>query len=103
MKSFITARGASLNGTLDCTTVAVEELATAQDLGLFPSPATDAIQVRLPAGWSMSEVRMFDAVGRAVPISTSARAVDLAGLAPGMYVLRAAREGQVLSARFQKL
>ncbi len=103
LKSFITARNNSLNGTLDCTTVGLEELASASDLGVYPSPATDVVQVRLPEGWSMREVLLFDAMGRAVPFATGSRTVDIRALAPGIYVLRADHAGQVLSTRFQKL
>ena len=46
---------------------------------------------------------MFDAMGRLVPIKSDARNVDVSGLAPGIYVLRATREGQVQSVCFQKL
>jgi spore coat protein CotH len=103
LKSFITARNNSLNGTLDCTTVGLEELASASDLGVHPSPATDVVQVRLPEGWSMRDVHVFDALGRAVPLPTTSRNVNVTGLAPGMYVVRATCNGQVLSNRFQKL
>lgn len=103
LKSFITARNNSLAGTLDCSTVGVEELAAAGDLGVFPSPAADLVQVRLPSGWTMNDVRLFDGLGRAVNLSTGSRTVDVSGLAPGMYVVRATRDGQVLITRFQKL
>ncbi len=68
-----------------------------------PSPATDVVQVRLPEGWSMREVLLFDAMGRAIPLATGSPTVDIRALAPGMYVLRADHAGQVLSTRFQKL
>ena len=51
----------------------------------------------------MNDVLLFDAVGRTIPLNASGRSVDLNGLAAGMYLLRATREGQVLSTRFQKL
>jgi hypothetical protein len=103
LKSFVTARNNSLAGTLDCSTVGLEELASASDLGVYPSPAMDLVQVRLPEGWSMRDVHVFDAMGRAVPLPTTSRNVDVSGLAPGMYVVRAMRDDQVLSTRFQKL
>ncbi|MBK8613866.1 MAG: CotH kinase family protein [Flavobacteriales bacterium] len=103
LKSFITTRANNLNGSLDCSTVGVGELASTDELGVYPSPATDRVQVRLPEGWSMNDVLLFDAVGRTIPLNASGRSVDLNGLAAGMYLLRATREGQVLSTRFQKL
>jgi hypothetical protein len=51
----------------------------------------------------MRDVHVFDALGRAVPLPTTSRNVNVTGLAPGMYVVRATRDDQVLSTRFQKL
>jgi hypothetical protein len=87
LKSFITARNNSLAGTLDCSTVGLEEVAAAQELRVFPSPASDALTVVLPKGLAMTDLRMVDVMGHAVPVHLIGRIIDVSGLAPGVYVL----------------
>ncbi len=102
LKSFILARNNSLDGTLDCTTAGVAELAGTNGLEVFPNPATDAVNVVLPSGAALSELRLLDALGRYLPVSISGGAVQLTALSPGIYVLRATYKGQQWSTRFEK-
>jgi spore coat protein CotH len=102
LKSFITARNNSLTGTLDCTTAGVDEVAANSALQLFPNPATDVLNVILPAGVSLSDVRMMDALGRSLPVSIHNGTVHLSSLSPGIYVLRAMHDGQEWCTRFEK-
>jgi spore coat protein CotH len=87
LKSFITARNNSLASTLDCTTVGVDESAMEEGPGVYPNPATDLITVVLPAGLSMNDLQMVDAMGRAYPVVSMGRTIDLTALVPGLYVL----------------
>ncbi|WP_035561101.1 T9SS type A sorting domain-containing protein, partial [Hymenobacter sp. IS2118] len=60
----------------------------------FPNPATGRVQLTLPPAATTAE--LLDALGRAVravPAQAGAATLDVAGLAPGLYVVRAA--GQV--------
>jgi hypothetical protein len=66
-------------------------LATA--LAAFPSPAHGQATLRLPAAPAAGQVFLVDALGRpvrtyAVPANAAAVTLDLAGLAPGLYVVR---------------
>lgn len=102
LKSFITARNSSLAGTLDCSTVGMHEALADGDLRVFPSPATDILNVRLPQGMVPGSLRIVDAMGRSVPVRISGSAVDVSALAPGMYMV-VATDGPVPdSVRFEK-
>ena len=65
---------------------------------LFPNPARDAVQVRGTTPGTVLEVR--DALGRLLRTATAdasgAARLPLAGLAPGVYVLRGAGQAQRL-------
>jgi hypothetical protein len=102
LKSFITARNASLAGTLDCTTAAVQESVAAADLRVFPNPATDVLNVVLPAGLRITDVRILDVMGRSVPARALGRSVDVSGLIPGIYVLAAGDGAVQRTLRFEK-
>lgn len=87
LKSFITARNNSLAGTLDCTTVGVDELVEGAGPGVYPNPAAAFITVVLPKGLSMNDLLLVDAMGRRLPVRSTGSTVDLTGMAPGLYVL----------------
>jgi hypothetical protein len=61
-------------------------------LRLWPNPAQGSTAVLVPAGAGAARLTLLDAVGRAVRRQAAtpglATALDLAGLAPGVYVLR---------------
>ena len=102
LKSFITARNSSLAGTLDCSTVGMHEALADGDLRVFPSPATDILNVRLPQGMVPGSLRIVDAMGRSVTVRISGSAVDVSALAPGMYMLVATDGPVPHSVRFEK-
>ena len=76
--------------------------AVAAGLAVYPNPSAgaEAVRVALPAAAGRGELALFDALGRAVrrqPLPPAAReaALDVAGLPPGLYVLRlSAASGQ---------
>ncbi|MBL8002248.1 MAG: CotH kinase family protein [Flavobacteriales bacterium] len=102
LKSFITTRNNSLATSLDCSTVGLEELAASSALRAFPSPADEVLQVVLPDGLTMADVRIIDVMSRAVPVLVNGRTIDVSAMAPGMYVLVAGDGGAVHSVRFEK-
>lgn len=102
LKSFITARNNSLAATLDCSTVGMPEAAAVGPLHVFPSPATDILNVRSPQGFALGAARIVDAMGRSVPVRLNGGAVDVSGLVPGMYMLVVAEGAVLRSVRFEK-
>ena len=69
--------------------------AAAAGLAVYPNPSAgaEAVRVALPAAAGRGELALFDGLGRAVrrlPLPPAAReaALPLAGLPPGLYVLR---------------
>jgi hypothetical protein len=62
------------------------------EVAVLPSPAHGTMTVRLPAGTGAATLTLLDALGRAVGATFTAagtdRALDLSGLAPGVYALR---------------
>ncbi len=102
LKSFITERNNSLASTLDCTTAGFDELPAITGIQVHPNPALDVVNVILPDGVAMTELRLLDAVGRSVPLSFIGRTVPVSDLSPGMYVLLAMHNGEHWSARFEK-
>ncbi len=70
----------------------VEEGASSR-MRLYPSPASDAVRLELPAGLAMDRVELIDAFGRSVVVrsginSTRTMTLDVSALAPGPYVVR---------------
>lgn len=64
---------------------------------LFPNPAHDQLQVRLPAG-SPAEIRLFDATGRLVlnnRVAGNNTTLSLEGFQPGVYTVRV-QQGQTM-------
>ena len=78
----------------DEVTLAATAPAALADLALYPNPAQNTTTVRLPAGAgsNAATLTLYDALGRPVRTSTAPtgqeHAVDLSGLAPGVYALR---------------
>ncbi|RAK70440.1 T9SS type A sorting domain-containing protein [Hymenobacter edaphi] len=76
-------------------------------LTLYPNPAGDVAHLALPAGPALRTLTLFDLEGRRVrafPLPTRPpSALDLRGLAAGVYVVAATRaDGQVLRQRLVK-
>lgn len=79
--------------------------ATATALSCFPTMATGQIYLHLPHYKGYSRVQILDAAGRTVReipeiLLTQARSVDVAGLAPGLYVVHVVNGAGACKARF---
>jgi len=71
--------------------------ALAEGFVLFPNPAHHAATVQLPAGLGAARLTLLNALGqtvRTVAVSGQAVALDLRGLAPGVYAVQLAAGGQ---------
>ncbi|MBH8567464.1 S8 family peptidase [Microvirga sp. STS02] len=74
--------------------------ALAAGFSVYPNPATGLLRVELAAGLGLRELLLCNALGQVVrqqAASGTAAALDLAGLAPGLYVLRAQGTGGILT------
>ena len=70
------------------------------ELSVYPNPTTGLLRVEVPADFGLLEVQVRNALGQLVrrqATSGAAAAVSLAGLAPGLYLLRVQGAGSVLS------
>jgi hypothetical protein len=93
----------------DIEPVGVSELSNIQGVGLFPNPATNGrFNISLDAKQSMKEVAITvtDITGREVlnkdfahPGSSFFDEINLSGAAKGMYFVRIAADGEVISRR----
>jgi hypothetical protein len=66
--------------------------AAAPALAFYPNPAHTRVQV--PAATAATVLTLLDRLGRTVRTAAGAQ-LSVAGLAPGLYVLRAATPGQL--------
>jgi len=70
--------------------VGVAAQGIAAEPAIWPQPARDALNVRLPEGMHGARLRLIDASGREVPIATGfgpLRTIDLSRCAEGLYAL----------------
>lgn len=81
------------------TLLSTEARAAALGLEVYPNPARAELHLRLPAGMSATNLRLYDAQGRLVAALAAGPHWPLAGLARGLYVLRATVAGQEVSRR----
>jgi hypothetical protein len=58
-------------------------------LRVYPVPAVDRVEVQLPVGARMADLRLVDGMGREVPIEPSAGGFSVEHLASGIYRLTA--------------
>ncbi|HEY0976619.1 MAG TPA: serine hydrolase, partial [Flavobacteriales bacterium] len=71
-----------------CSSTGIDAPATTQGITLHPNPATDALNISLPAGTIAGELRIVDAMGRVVStkqVRSTTERMDLCDLAPGSY------------------
>ena len=103
----------TIPGLLDGSGSACDQLPTAiashaagyNALRLFPNPATDKMTVLLPSGHAKGTITLFDAQGAAVLEQTVLGAhttLDLARLAPGLYLARVQEGARNYSRTFVK-
>jgi|694.fasta_scaffold04303_6 CubicO group peptidase (beta-lactamase class C family) len=71
---------------LPCTTSLAER--TLSPLRVHPNPTGDRLTVTLPNGSLASDLHLFDAMGRELPILRTRDGIDLAGHAPGLYTVQ---------------
>ncbi|MBF9220799.1 T9SS type A sorting domain-containing protein [Hymenobacter ruricola] len=79
---------------------ATERAAAALGLEVFPNPAASDVQLRLPGGKRLTDLRLVDAQGRLVrTFADGAASLSVRGLPAGLYVLRGTVAGQEVSRR----
>ncbi|HET9503680.1 MAG TPA: S8 family peptidase [Hymenobacter sp.] len=72
---------------------------------LYPNPARDAVRVQLPGSFGPATVRIFSAQGQLVSqaaLAAGGGSVNLASLAPGLYVVRVTGAGGSLWQRLAR-
>ena len=82
------------------TLLPARPLARAETFHLYPNPTTGPVQLELPPHFGLTEVLVLDALGRQVlrqPAASSQAAISLAGLAPGLYMVRAIGKNRLLT------
>ncbi|MGA1331452.1 MAG: T9SS type A sorting domain-containing protein [Bacteroidia bacterium] len=78
---------------------------TTNAVQVFPNPANDYAEIRLPASWGASvlnsypNLQLLDAAGRVQPMTVqwsdpNAARLDLQGVPPGLYYVQIQRKGQ---------
>ncbi len=86
--------------------IAIEVIEKSGELGLFPNPATETVEVRLPVSWldGQAEVRIRDMTGKVVrhlPMQSieGPQSFSLGGLMAGYYTVEAFNGTELLSTR----
>ena len=82
------------------TVLPTRPAAQAPGFEVYPNPTTGLLQVELPAGFGLVQVRLLDALGRRVwqrPATGRAVVLPLVGLAPGRYTLQAQGAAGILT------
>ena len=80
-----------LNRLLDANVLSVSAAANSLGLDAWPVPAHDLLHLRLDAAARPQQVRLLDALGRAVrmlPAPAAEATLDTRGLPPGIYLLQ---------------
>ncbi|MGI4862299.1 MAG: S8 family peptidase [Janthinobacterium lividum] len=74
------------------TVLATAPIAKSIEWQLFPNPAREVVQVQLPGSFGAATIQVFNAQGQLVTkavLPTGGGALNLAALAPGLYVVQA--------------
>jgi hypothetical protein len=74
--------------------------AAVQLLALYPNPATDAVTLRIPAGWARYTVSLFDAQGKVLQTVENSAVINTSSLPKGQYFLRVAHGAETGLAQF---
>ncbi|MBK6946148.1 MAG: CotH kinase family protein [Flavobacteriales bacterium] len=101
LKSFIGSRSSYLNGVIDCNTVGIDEF-NDEELLVYPNPTSGSVSIRSTIPLSVSNVQLFDMLGRSLSFSMSANVIDLSTYASGTYVLRVLENGRMRQIRIMK-
>lgn len=57
-------------------------------VSIFPNPASDVLNVKMASSIEVSEVAMYDVLGKKVGVSYNNGKINISGLAQGVYVLK---------------
>lgn len=74
----------------------------ANKVSVYPNPATDYVNVAIPAG---SEIKLYDMVGRqliSIPQTSHKERLNISSFDQGMYFLQVEHEGNTATQRFLK-
>ncbi|MBL7952200.1 MAG: CotH kinase family protein [Flavobacteriales bacterium] len=103
LKSFITARNTSLVTALNCQLAGMHEDEGLSVLRAWPNPSSGVLNIELPAGASMKDLQVSDALGRRVPVNVNGNSLDLSNVPAGLYqVVVNTADGPVM-ARVERL
>lgn len=83
-----------------CNPVSVRETSSPLPFRVFPNPAAETLTLDLPGDPEDFTLRIFDTRGRLVQQRPGAAIVPLGELPAGMYLIHAASQNAVYSARF---
>lgn len=75
-------------GNLDDGPTGIQAATAANNISLYPNPASHNLQLTLPASWRGATVRILNVTGQLLlqrPLGTSGDAVDISSLAQGVY------------------
>jgi len=71
------------------------------EISVYPNPAADFITVQCPAAVQTEIINSYGQLIRV--IDKSCQKVDVSGLAPGMYLIRAKTDGGIVTQKFTKI
>lgn len=84
----------SLTGNVDSLAFTIEGVPAASigdqllsSVSIFPNPATDVVQVNIPAGIELTHVSVYDVLGKNTGISLVNGTLNIAGLQKGIYIV----------------
>ena len=89
----------TLNG--DCDVLSTESF-DLSSVTVYPNPASDAINLKVPSGIDVLSVEVYDVLGKTVKMVIDTKAVNVSDLSPGIYVLHARTSAGVLTRKIMK-
>jgi spore coat protein CotH len=102
LKSFITARNASLASSLDCSVAGIMDVEETSFV-LSPNPCTNELRLQLPTDVTVLSVEAIDGLGRAVTIRKNQDRCDVSVLSDGPYMIRVQTQRGIVQGRVMKL
>ena len=86
LKSFINGRRQFLTPLLTCSTIGMHEAALV-GFGVSPNPCSSELRIQVPAGATIRNVSVIDAIGRNHAVERDGDRIHLAALPAGLYVV----------------
>ena len=71
----------------DCTPLGIDDNALAQ-ISIYPNPATDVINVEVPASVQIESIAIFDVLGKRTNAILVNGQINIAGLSNGVYLMQ---------------